>query len=221
MPVIAVVGTKGGTGKTTLCAALAIEAAKKSPRVAIYDADPQKSITSFMLARTRREPNPELFNGADTVTDAVEALEITGWDWVFLDGLPGSLLVTEEMIGHSDFVIVPARPSTLDLLASQDAIEMAQELRKPYLVVINGARGESNKLVKEARGYLFNHGIPFADTVISNRDAYASAMARGQVAPQIDKGAEAEIASLWKEIHGALTKGSKAATPAPKKAGAR
>ncbi len=113
MPIIAVAGTKGGSGKTAICSALAAEAAKTSPRVAIYDADPQKTVTGFMASRNRRKKstNPEVFKSADTVTDAVEALAINGYDWIFLDGLPGSLLVTEEMIEVADFVIIPATPS--------------------------------------------------------------------------------------------------------------
>ena len=43
MYVIAVVNTKGGVGKTTLASALAVRAAKDSPRVAMVDLDPQRS----------------------------------------------------------------------------------------------------------------------------------------------------------------------------------
>ena len=75
MHVIAVVNTKGGVGKTTLAAALAVRAAQESKRVAMVDMDPQKSLVEWWARRGRSE-NPTIFEGADTARDAVEALSL-------------------------------------------------------------------------------------------------------------------------------------------------
>jgi len=81
MITIAVVNTKGGVGKTTLSAALAIRAAADGKRVAIVDMDPQKALIAWWR---RRGPNqsdsPQLFDGPDTAYDAVEAAQLDGWD---------------------------------------------------------------------------------------------------------------------------------------------
>jgi chromosome partitioning protein len=110
--------------------------------------------------------------------------EFFGWDWVFRDGLPGNVSVTEEMIEAADFVVIPIRPSTLDLAASSDAIEAAQEIGRPFLVVINGAtRAKAGKLVESARGYLMNAKLPISNVAIVTRDAYAASMTIGKVGP--------------------------------------
>ena len=54
MTVIAIVGTKGGSGRSTITCALAIEAAKQFNNVAVYDADPQQTSAGFLSARSRK-----------------------------------------------------------------------------------------------------------------------------------------------------------------------
>lgn len=205
MPIIAIAGTKGGSGKTAICAALAAEAAKMSKRVAIYDADPQKTITQFVDARGRKKKvdNPKVFKGADTVTDAIEALLIDGWDWVFIDGLPGSLLVTEEMISVADFVIIPAKPSPSDITANQDAVDAAIEAGKPYLIVLNQAARKDGKLVELATDILGKFGISaenISKTVIVTRDAFSMALFLGKDVTEVDAKAGEEIKELWADV---------------------
>ena len=58
MIVIAVVNSKGGTGKTTLASALSVRAAKDSKRVAMVDLDPQKSLIAWWQRRGKTDkPN--------------------------------------------------------------------------------------------------------------------------------------------------------------------
>ena len=100
MITIAVVNTKGGVGKTTLSAALAIRAAADGKRVAIVDMDPQKALIAWWR---RRGPNqsdsPQLFDGPDTAYDAVEAAQLDGWDIVILDGPPAFLTEMPSICG--------------------------------------------------------------------------------------------------------------------------
>ena len=55
---IAVVNSKGGTGKTTLAAALAVRAAKEGKRVAMVDLDPQHSLAEWFNMRAGATDNP-------------------------------------------------------------------------------------------------------------------------------------------------------------------
>lgn len=77
MYIIAVVNTKGGVGKTTLASALAVRAAKDSPRVAMVDLDPQRSLVEWWQRRGATD-NPTVFEGATIPADAVEALALDG-----------------------------------------------------------------------------------------------------------------------------------------------
>src|SRR5262249_19562921 len=136
MITVAVVNTKGGVGKTTLASALAVRAARDSKRVAMVDLDPQKSLVEWWRRRGESE-NPCILQGAETAADAIEALNHTGWDWAFLDGAPAFLERFQEMVEAADFVVIPVKPSMVDLLATQDAVALSREAGASFLVVFN------------------------------------------------------------------------------------
>ena len=95
MLTIAVTNTKGGVGKTTLAATLAVRAAADkfrggAPyRVALVDLDPMRGLVAWWLRRGKTE-NPTIFEGAETAADAVERLEMAGWDICIMDLPPHS-----------------------------------------------------------------------------------------------------------------------------------
>ncbi|CAA2143859.1 ParA family protein [Hyphomicrobium sp. ghe19] len=210
MNIVGFLNSKGGVGKSTLCAAIAVRAAQENRRVCIVDLDPQESVADWW--RRRGQPdNPTLFKGADRASDAVEALALDGWDWVFLDGPPGSLIVTDDAIRASNFVAVPMRASGLDLLASQDAVRLCQDAGVGYMVVLNACQSRSrDKLVEAARSILFSNQVPIADATITQRIAFVTAMTTGKTGAEKDNAAAEEIEALWKEIKSATLKGVRA-----------
>jgi len=212
MVVIAVANSKGGTGKTTLASALAVRAALESRRVAMVDLDPQKSLVAWWKRRGRSD-NPTIFEGADTAGDAVEALELDGWDWVFLDGPPSYLGVIQEMIEAADFVLIPVKPSVVDILATQDAIALAREADAAFAVVVNDA-GPKERVADKARESLLSFDVPILDTVIVHRVSHITAMTVGKSAAEVnsgrDKAATEEIDALWWEVKTAAIKAARA-----------
>lgn len=214
MHIIGVLNTKGGCGKTTLTGCLAVRAAggaaKPEAQVAVVDLDPQSSYSEWYRRRGSPE-NPALLLGEDRATDAVEALRLTSsYDYVFVDGPTNALLVTEDAIKAATFVIIPMKASGLDLSASQDCISLCQDLKKPFLVVINDKGNGDGKLVKEANQLLFSWNVPIAKTVIVHRVAYVNAITTGKTGPEKDKAAAEEIDKLWDEVKDAVRKASKA-----------
>jgi chromosome partitioning protein len=212
MITVAVVNSKGGVGKTTLSAALAVRAARESKRVAMVDLDPQKSLVEWWKRRGRTD-SPQIFEGADTAADAVEALALDGWDWVFLDGPPAFLTVIQEAIEAADFTLIPVKPSTIDLLATQDAVALAREAGAAYLCVFNDV-GPKEKVVDKAREVLFNFEVPIAKTEIVHRTSHIVSMTVGKSAAEVNNGrdekASAEIEALWQEVKAAATKAARA-----------
>src|ERR1700704_2276073 len=108
MRVISVTSGKGGVGKTSLASALAVRAARESKRVAMVDLDPLGSLADWWKRRGRSE-NPEIFTGADTASDAVEALRLDGWDWVFIDTPPAFIATMQDAIESADLALIPFR----------------------------------------------------------------------------------------------------------------
>ena len=211
MHVVAVVNSKGGVGKTTIASALAVRAARESPRVAMVDLDPQRSLVEWWRRRGKTQ-NPTIFDGVDTAAEAVERLSQTGWDWVIVDSPPAFLRVIEEVIAAADLAVIPIRASILDLLATQDAVVLAQKVSTPFLCVLNDVNSR-DKLADEARSTLFTAGMPIADTNISHRVSHVAAMTAGKSAAEVnggkDKAAAAEIDALWLEVKAAVLAATK------------
>lgn len=211
MYVIAVVNTKGGVGKTTLASALAVRAAKDSPRVAMVDLDPQRSLVEWWQRRGSTE-NPTIFEGADSPVDAVEALALDDWDWVFLDGPPALLLCMEQALSVSTFAIVPARASVVDLMATTDVLAMAEAVGVPHVIVLN-AVPPSGKSGSQAQALLKGQKAPVAGTIVHQRQSYVTGLNAGKSAAEVnagrDRAAATEIDALWREIKAATIAAAK------------
>ena len=210
MIVLAVANTKGGVGKTTLTAALAVRAAQESARVAIVDLDPQRSLVAWWERRGQSE-NPCIFNGAGTAADAVEALRLTGWDWVFLDGPPAFLTTVEEALDVADLAIVPIKPSMLDMIATRDALVLAHRTKTPVIAVLNDCH--KDRLTAAARNTLEGEKIYVAATEVMHRVSHISGMTVGKTGPEVnngrDKAAAEEIDALWGEVKAAALRAVK------------
>jgi chromosome partitioning protein len=216
MITIAVANSKGGTGKTTLSAALAVRAAKDSKRVAMVDLDPQKSLVQWWQRRGGpKADNPRVFEGVDTAADACERAFLDGCDFLFLDGPPAFLTVMQEMIETADFTLIPVKPSMADLLATQDAVAMATEALAAFLCVFNDV-GPKEKVAASARQFLFSHKVPIATTEIVHRVSHITGMTVGKTAAEVNSGkdekATNEIDRLWAEVKAAAIKAARART---------
>jgi chromosome partitioning protein len=209
MHIIGVLNTKGGTGKTTITSCLAVRAAEDAS-VAVCDLDPQGSYSDWY--RRRGSPdNPALLSGAELASDAIEGLRRTSaYDFVFLDGPPGALMVTEDAVKSSDLVVIPMRASGLDLGASQDCIQLCWDAGVPVLVVLNDKGPHDGKLVENARKLLHGWKLMVAKAAISHRVPYINAITTGATGAEKDKKAAEEIEDLWKEVMTAARKAAKA-----------
>jgi chromosome partitioning protein len=208
---IAVVNSKGGTGKTTLAAALAVRAAKDSKRVAMVDLDPQHSLAEWFNMRAGASDNPRMFADEDRADDARVKLDRDGWDWCFMDGPPGALNKLKEMVAAADFAVIPVKASGLDLLATVEAVAVARKAGVGHFAVLNDCG--RNRLPKEVRGTLEANDVPVADTEIAHRISHVTAMSSGKTAAEArDSAAADEIDALWAEVRAAVNKVARART---------
>jgi chromosome partitioning protein len=151
MLIIAVTNTKGGVGKTTLVASLGVQAAQDkfkggTPyRVALVDLDPMKGLVAWRLRRGKTD-NPTIFEGAETAADAVERLEMAGWDVCIMDSPPAFLTVIDEMIRATDFTVIPTKASMLDIMGMGDMLTLANEADAAHFVVFNDIAGPEKTL---------------------------------------------------------------------------
>lgn len=136
MRIVALVGQKGGVGKTTTTMNLAAVMAKHS-RVLVVDVDPQQSTTWW--AENAGESLPFTF-AADVDPGNLARLRELDFDTIFVD-TPGSLedtRVLSAVLDVADFVILPLNPEPLNTPALVRTIRQHIEPRDiPYRVLLS------------------------------------------------------------------------------------
>jgi chromosome partitioning protein len=200
MITIVVNSQKGGSGKTTLCANLAVEAERAGDGpVFLIDTDPQGTLTTWHekreLERPQRVDLP--FSG---IGDGLQQLRQHGASFCFIDTAPSRTDETAALFALADLVLVPIRPSPSDLWAAAATVELLKRARTPFLFVLNQVKAQA-VITAQAAAALSHHG-PVAETFIGDRVPYAAAMTDGRTAIELSqKGAAAiETAALWKGI---------------------
>lgn len=206
MKTIVFAASKGGVGKTTLCAALsAFASAKSKKKVAVIDLDPQGSLTGWW--NSREAESPELIEAsAASLQEKLSQAEAAGYAYAFVDTPPGHMKTIETAITCADYVLVPCQPSPVDIAAIGDTLEVIEDQGKPFAFVMNRVISRT-RIGEQAILLLANHG-KVAGIPIAQRTAFATAMTDGRSAPEVDGGKQAteEIAALWKFVSSNLTK---------------
>ena len=205
--VITIAQRKGGAGKTTLAAQLAVAWAKSGARVALLDIDPQASLAAWVALRRERH--------GDAVI-GFEFAALPGWraeqwisdrareaDLVVVDGPPHAETESRIAVRAAGLVLIPVQPSPLDLWATEATLAMARDERRPAVAVLNRVPPRSTATERIAVD-LAKLGVAIAASRIGNRIALVHAMAQGlgvlETAPASP--AAGEIAALASELRG-------------------
>lgn len=183
MRTIAVIGRKGGSGKTTVAVHLAVGLHLRGRTTLLADTDPQRS--SVEVLRGRRDPGP---TGVASAAGKLFALQVdlarTGADALVID----TPAVLEEEVAQAvvlaDLALLVVRPTFLDLAAAVRTSDIIRRLRKPGLVVLNQApvaRGSAEApAVARAIEALRLLRLPVSPTVIRSRAAYQTVVESGR-----------------------------------------
>ncbi|MCB1864204.1 MAG: AAA family ATPase [Chromatiales bacterium] len=205
MAVVALVGNKGGAGKTTLCINLAAGLATRAPTV-ILDADPQRSSLQWRTLADRDDA-VAVMDATDDVAGAVRRTR-SQHRYVVVDCPPSvHAEQTAQALQVCDLALVPVQPSPLDLWATVHIEDKVTEARRvnPGLravLVINQLepRTRLSRLMHQALAEL---GLPAAQTAIRRRAVYRSSVLEGRSVVEIGsrgKAAADEINELIEEV---------------------
>jgi chromosome partitioning protein len=173
---------KGGAGKTTLAAHLAVAWHEAGLRVAVIYIDPQGSLTRWYQTRT------EALNGHTGISH----LQINGWrtqreverlardnDIVVIDSPPHAETEARIAVRAANLVIVPVQPSPMDMWATQPTLDLARQEKVPVLLVLNRVPPRA-KLADELIERIKEMGADVANTHIGNRVQFAAALFEGR-----------------------------------------
>ena len=200
MHVIVVNSQKGGSGKTTLCAHLSVQATRAGDGdIFLIDTDPQGTLTVWHEKRAAEVPRRVELPFHD-IAAGLGLLRERGAALCFIDTAPSRTDETAVLFKLADLVLVPIRPSPSDLWAASATVQLLKRHNISFLFILNQIKPHTN-ITAQAVAALSHHG-PVAETFIADRVPYAAAMTDGRTAIELDpKGrAATETAALWKHI---------------------
>jgi chromosome partitioning protein len=181
--VITVAQQKGGAGKTTLVAQLAVAFAQMGRRVALVDIDPQGSLAAWFRVRC---------DGSHPGAAALHVSEVSGWrtagevatlknshDLVIIDSPPHAETEAKVAVRAADLVVIPIQPSPMDVWATAPTVKLAESENVPAILVLNRVPPRG-RIVETMRQRLAGDGLTVATTALGNRIAFAASMLEGR-----------------------------------------
>jgi chromosome partitioning protein len=194
MQTLALICQKGGSGKTTLAIHLAAEAAAHGVRTLLLDLDPQASAARWADRRKVAAIDVDVTVESPSRLDAaLRQAALEGYAGHCPHADQGALRVARL----ADLVLIPVRPSILDLDASLDLCALAG---RPAAVVLNAAPIRS-RVVQEALETMAKMGGDLLASIMRERVALRHALVDGRVAREFEPcgAAAAEVSALYME----------------------
>ena len=196
---------KGGSGKSTLSANLAVLWSNSGYKVAVIDADPQKSLTYWLSERKKYYGDHDIginFYNFDirNLTEEVKKIK-RKYDFIIIDSPPAITFETLQIIKASNGVFVPVQPSPLDLMATLPFLQIAREEKKKPLIILNRVMPRA-KLTDAMILRLRYSGAKIARSRISSKVIFAESFAvgRGVIDINVTSDAAKEIINVGNEI---------------------
>lgn len=194
MPIITIAANKGGVGKTTLSTLLAHQVVKSNRKVFLIDLDPQQSLKQWWKKRVAEDI--QLIDVQyNQLTEAISKINILE-ALILIDTPPSHLEIIEKAIQIADYILIPCRPSPLDIEAIGETLTIVEEYNKKFSFVLNSSIA-GTQITEQALLLLSKNG-QIAPSPIRQRIIYAAAMIDGRTALEMNnKAAIYEIKKLW------------------------
>ena len=203
--VISFSNQKGGSGKTTLSANLAVLWSNSGYKVAVIDADAQNSLTYWLEARKK-------YYGADDIGITSYNFDVRNlkeeikqikrkYNFIIIDSPPSITFETIQIIKASDRVFVPVQPSPLDVMATVPFLNLVKQEKKNPIIFLNRVMPRA-RLTDAMILRLRYAGAKIARSRISSKVLFAEtfSVGRGVIDISVTSDAAKEIINAGNEI---------------------
>jgi chromosome partitioning protein len=206
---------KGGTGKTTLAASLAVAAAQAGERVIGLDLDPQASLARWGARREAAKlPHKIMVEPLERdrltrLPAILDGLAGTGFTLAVFDTAGADNAAIRLVTEVADLCLLPARPARLDVDATAATFRAVFLAKRKAAFVLNQCpptyRGSR---ASEAAKNLTSLGV-LAEPMLSARMDYQDAIAAGLGVTEYARESRAaqEIETLWRWVRAQLKGG--------------
>jgi len=200
MKCLAFVTQKGGAGKSTLAASLAVAAVEAGERPFLIDLDPQGSLLNWSQRRRADEPAVDRI-GADQLAPALQGLAGNGYTLAIIDtqGIDSPAVAAAMRV--SDLALIPSRPSALDIEASRPTLAALNRLQRPYAFILNQCPPSRSNRLADGASALNLLGV-LANPFMVQRTDHQDALALGLGVTELEGSSKAadEVRELWRWV---------------------
>ena len=200
MKTLAILSRKGGTGKTTLATHLSVAAERAGHTAALIDLDPQSSAAKWRDNRTDETP-AVISAHSQRLGQILKLAADNGATLAILDTAPHTETAALDAARTADMVLVPCKPSLIDLQAIGSTLDVVRLAKVPAHIVLNAvpARGD---LTDQARAVVDIYDVPCAPCEIGHRIGFVHAYNAGLTVQESEPASKAttEINALYTYI---------------------
>ena len=203
--VISLTNQKGGSGKTTLSANLAVLWSNSGYKVAVIDADAQNSLTYWLEARKKYYGEDDIgitsYNfDVRNLKEEIKQIK-RKYNFIIIDSPPSITFDTIQIIKASDRVFVPVQPSPLDLMATVPFLNLVKQEKKNPIIFLNRVMPRA-RLTDAMILRLRYAGAKIARSRISSKVLFAEtfSVGRGVIDISVTSDAAKEIINAGNEI---------------------
>jgi len=194
MKTIAFVNSKGGTGKSTLAAAIGVAAEASGEKVFMIDLDPQGSLSAWGERRKADTPAVDRI-APDRLPAAIAGLAAGGYTLAIIDTPGLDTPATAAAMRAADLSLIPARASTLDLEATRPTLAALARLNRAYAFVLNSCPAGRSGRIADASRALSLLGV--LAPVMVQRMEHVDAVGLGLGVTELGGKAADETNALW------------------------
>jgi chromosome partitioning protein len=220
MRTIAFLNQKGGAGRTTLAASVAVAAADAGERVIALDLDPQSSLLRWGQRRTAANARNKVMieplenERLPRLRAILEGLAEAGFTLALFDTAAADRTAARYVTEAADLCLLPARPTLVDVDVTIETFRAVFLAKRKAAFVLNQCPPTygSIRATEAAKGLLWL-GI-LAEPMLSARMDFQDAVAAGLGVTEYAREGKAaqEIVALWSWIRTQL-EGTESKTP--------
>ena len=139
--VISIANQKGGSGKTTVSVNLSVLWSNSGYKVAVIDADSQKSFTNWFNARKNYYGTDDtgitlISYDPSTLSENIKNIR-KNFDFIIIDSPPQISMDSILIVRSSNHIFVPVQPTPVDLLATLTFLELVNKEKRKSTVILN------------------------------------------------------------------------------------
>jgi chromosome partitioning protein len=205
--IVALVGQKGGVGKSTLAICLGVAAFQRGRSTLLVDADPQGTLRTWSeVAAERRRLGPNVMAMGSLMHRPGELDAVARYyDWTFIDCPPSHGEVQRSALMVAHIALLPCGPSASDIWALSSSLELVRAARtlRPGLraAVVVTRKQSRTSLGRDVRSVLQQSGFPVLNSEMAYRVAYQEALALGGgVTDRKNDPAAHEVRAMFDEV---------------------